>query len=104
VLDRLQLVGNTWTINVCFDSAWCPPGELYRYINEKYPDVEISATWEEPGMGQQGTYYFYQDIEDSTIEDYVDEEPDEEFDLPVTQATPNVGAATVLPLPGGNKK
>jgi hypothetical protein len=103
VLDPLRLVNDRWTIRLVFDSAWSPPEGIYDYIHDNFPDVELDAYWEEPGIGQKGTYYAFQGTWDSTVEDWVDEDEDD-IDLPVTQATPNVGAATVLPLPGGNKK
>lgn len=102
-MDVLELVNGSWTVRVVFDSAWCPPDQLYHYISETYPDVELDAYWEEPGCGQKGTFYAYEGTFDSHIEDYVDEE-EEVFELPESAATPNVGAATVLPLPGGNNK
>lgn len=100
----LKLFGDTWVVSVTFDSAWSPPEQLYRYISEQYPDIELDAYWEEPGCGQKGTFDANEGMFSSTIEDYVWETEDEVFDMPDTAATPNVGAATVLPLPGGNNK
>jgi hypothetical protein len=104
VLDALRLVNGTWSIRVCFDSAWCPPEGLYRWINAEYPDVEIDAYWEEPGIGQQGNFYGLLATFVSEVEDYQSEDNELEFESPFISVEPHVGAATVLPLPGGNKK
>ena len=104
LLDPIQRIGDVWFTKVSFDSAWCPPDELYQFISENYPDVELEAYWEEPGIGQKGTFSSYEGMLSSTIEDFTWDEEGEMFDIPDTAATPNVGAATVLPLPGGNTK
>jgi hypothetical protein len=89
------------SISVSFDSAWSPPIELYKWINRNYPEIKMSWTYEEGGVGFQGEGYCYEDTFVDETSDFVYEE--EEFippDLPVIQ----VGSATVLPLPKGNKK
>lgn len=98
----LKLFGDCWLISVSFDTAWCPPEKLYQFISEKYPDIELDAYWEEPGCGQKGTFHGHEGMFDSTLEDYVDEE-EEDLTESDTYSTPNVGAATVLPLPGAKK-
>ena len=37
-----------------FDTAWAPPEEIIRVISEKYNDVYIHLSYEEPGMGFAG--------------------------------------------------
>lgn len=104
--DSVLPNGNRY-MNVYFDSAWSPPIELYRWINRTYPEVRLSWTYEEGGVGFQGEGSCEGDMFDDVISDYVYEDEEEEDDVfvqPETQATPNVGAATVLPLPGGTKK
>lgn len=96
VNSELRLFNGTWILSVTFDSAWSPPEQLYQYISEHYPNVELDAYWEEPGCGQKGTYYAHEGMFSSTIEDFTWEDDDI---VEETEATPTVGAATVLPLP-----
>lgn len=39
-----------------FYTAWSPPENVIRKLMEMYPDVEISAAYEEAGMGFEGTF------------------------------------------------
>ena len=83
-----------WLISVTFDSAWSPPHNLYQYISDTYPDVELDAYWEEPGCGQKGTYYAHEGMFSNQVEDYEVEEDDPE-EIPTTVC----GSSTILPLP-----
>lgn len=88
------------SLSVSFDSAWSPPIELYRWINRQYPEVRLTWTYAEEGVGFQGEGYCHGDIfelEESECE-YEEEEEFIEPEHPVT----HVGSATVLPLPKGN--
>lgn len=92
----LKLIGGSWCISVSFDTAWCPPDQLYQYIGYHYPAIELDAYWEEPGCGQKGSFSAHEGMFDSTIEDFTWDDDDI---VEETEATPTVGAATVLPLP-----
>jgi len=95
------------SMSVTFDSAWSPPIELYRWINRNYPEVRLEWTYAEGGVGFQGEGWCEGDVFDDVTSDYQYEDDEEETLLIIdemTYATPNVGAATVLPLPGGNNK
>lgn len=37
-----------------FDTAWAPPEQIIRVLSEKYEDVYIHLSYEEPGMGFAG--------------------------------------------------
>jgi hypothetical protein len=106
-VDTNVYVDGTSTVSVNFDSAWSPPIELYRWINRNYPEVRLEWTYEEGGVGFQGEGSCEGDFFEDITSDYQYEDEEEETIFvtdEVTYATPNVGAATVLPLPGGTKK
>ena len=39
-----------------FDTAWSPPEPIIFALREKFPDVSISAFFDEPGMQMAGYY------------------------------------------------
>ena len=39
-----------------FDTAWSPPEPIILKLRELYPDVSISAFYDEPGMQVSGYY------------------------------------------------
>ena len=53
-VDEVTAEGNT--VNLYFDSAWSPPIEFYRWMEEEL-DFEIRAYYWEPGMGFCGIYH-----------------------------------------------
>jgi len=43
------LQDSTGCLEYEFDTAWCPPDELKFYLEEQYPDLEITWFYHEPG-------------------------------------------------------
>ena len=43
-------------LNYYFDTAWSPPEPVIQKLRELYPDVSISAFYDEPGMQIAGYY------------------------------------------------
>ena len=52
-VDEVTADGNS--VTVYFDSAWSPPIEFYRWMEEEM-DFEVRAYYWEPGMGFCGIY------------------------------------------------
>ena len=44
------------TLVIDFDSAWAPPIELYEWLSSEEQGWEVSAMYEEPGMGFVGEF------------------------------------------------
>jgi len=47
-----------------FDTAWSPPEPIYHALADKFPDLEITWHWDEPGCGQSG------DLDTGEVYDY----------------------------------
>ena len=44
------------TVEYTFNTAWSPPEPVIEKLREKYPDVSITAFYDEPGMEIAGYY------------------------------------------------
>tara|TARA_R110002020_G_scaffold3785_1_gene16819 strand:+ start:177 stop:584 length:408 start_codon:yes stop_codon:yes gene_type:complete len=42
------------SIEIEFETAWCPPQPVYDYIRTNFPDLTISWFFHEPGMEMAG--------------------------------------------------
>ena len=75
---------NPNTLKISFDSAWAPPLEAYRAMEEL--GFEVKAMYYEPGMAFAGLYedgsddyYGYSDMNAAAVADTIPTELDEEF-------------------------
>ena len=87
---RLQNWGCKWDIGECyvftndenefrvsFDSPWSPPLTFFKNIGPKFPELEFSVLFEEPGMDFAGIYRISRGEDEYLAEDglaYTDEE------------------------------
>ena len=66
---RVQNWGTKWNSYDCevieiddeqieyrFSTAWSPPEGVIKKLREQYPDIEITAFYDEPGMEIAGYY------------------------------------------------
>ena len=66
---RVQNWGTKWNSSECevtimddeqveftFNTAWCPPEPIIHKLRELYPDVSITAFYDEPGMELAGYF------------------------------------------------
>jgi hypothetical protein len=77
---------NPNTLKISFDSAWAPPLEAYRAMEEL--GFEVKAMYYEPGMAFAGLYedgfddyYEYSDMNATEVADTLPVELDEEFGI-----------------------
>ena len=53
--DHVEIVDDE-TVEYTFNTAWSPPEPVIEKLREKYPDVSITAFYDEPGMEIAGYY------------------------------------------------
>ena len=44
-----QIDGDDYSFQVTFETAWSPPEQIYYALREKYPTVDITWFYDEPG-------------------------------------------------------
>jgi hypothetical protein len=84
--DNGYIRPNPNTLKISFDSAWAPPTEAYRAMEEL--GFEVKAMYYEPGMCFCGIYedgsddyYEYSDMNAAEVADTLPAELDEEFGI-----------------------
>lgn len=84
--DNGYIRPNPNTLKISFDSAWAPPTEAYRAMEEL--GFEVKAMYYEPGMAFAGLYedgsddyYEYSDMNAAEVADTLPTELDEEFGI-----------------------
>lgn len=84
--DNGYIRPNPNTLKISFDSAWAPPTEAYRAMEEL--GFEVKAMYYEPGMAFAGLYedgsddyYEYSDMNAAEVADTLPVELDEEFGI-----------------------
>ena len=84
--DNGYIRPNPNTLKISFDSAWAPPLEAYRKMEEL--GFEVKAMYYEPGMAFAGLYedgfddyYEYSDMNAAEVADTLPVELDEEFGI-----------------------
>lgn len=84
--DNGYIRPNPNTLKISFDSAWAPPTEAYRAMEEL--GFEVKAMYYEPGMCFCGIYedgsddyYEYSDMNAAEVSDTLPTELDEEFGI-----------------------
>ena len=84
--DNGYIRPNPKTLKISFDSAWAPPLEAYRMMEEL--GFTIEAMYYEPGMAFAGLYadgsddyYEYNDMTAGEVADTLPTELDEEFGI-----------------------
>lgn len=84
--DNGYIRPNPNTLKISFDSAWAPPTEAYRAMEEL--GFEVKAMYYEPGMCFCGIYedgsddyYEYSDMNAAEVADTLPTELDEEFGI-----------------------
>ena len=82
--DNGYIRPNPNTLKISFDSAWAPPTEAYRAMEEL--GFKVKAMYYEPGMAFAGLYedgsddyYEYSDMNAAGVADTLPTELDEEF-------------------------
>tara|TARA_B100001093_G_scaffold471404_1_gene493645 strand:+ start:390 stop:791 length:402 start_codon:yes stop_codon:yes gene_type:complete len=53
--DSVEIVDDE-TVEYTFNTAWSPPEPVIEKLREQYPDVSITAFYDEPGMEIAGYY------------------------------------------------
>jgi hypothetical protein len=84
--DNGYIRPNPNTLKISFESAWAPPTEAYRKMEEL--GFEVKAMYYEPGMAFAGLYedgfddyYEYSDMNAAEVSDTLPVELDEEFGI-----------------------
>ena len=84
--DNGYIRPNPNTLKISFESAWAPPTEAYRKMEEI--GFEVKAMYYEPGMAFAGLYedgfddyYEYSDMNAAEVSDTLPVELDEEFGI-----------------------
>ncbi len=49
-----ELDGDDYSFQVTFETAWSPPEQIYYALREKYPTVDITWFYDEPGAQVAG--------------------------------------------------
>ena len=49
-----QIDGDDYSFQACFETAWSPPEQIYYALREKYPTVDITWFYDEPGAQVAG--------------------------------------------------
>ena len=55
--DDINYGVDSGTLDIRFDSPWSPPDTWMKKISEKYPDLQFTLYFSEPGMGFGGAIY-----------------------------------------------
>ena len=53
--DSVEIIDDE-TVEYTFNTAWSPPEPVIEKLREQYPDVSITAFYDEPGMEIAGYY------------------------------------------------
>ena len=53
--DSVEIIDDE-TVEYTFSTAWSPPEPVIEKLREQYPDVQITAFYDEPGMEIAGYY------------------------------------------------
>ena len=53
--DSVEIIDDE-TVEYTFNTAWSPPEPVIEKLREQYPDVSITAFYDEPGMDIAGYY------------------------------------------------
>lgn len=78
-------------------SAWSPPTKLAQYINETYPDIDVTITYREEGQGFAGGAIY---IDGKTV--YEEEHDFHDNDLPNNISTKRQQLEATLPTDDDN--
>ena len=49
-----EIDGDDYSFQVTFETAWSPPEQIYYALREKYPTVDITWFYDEPGAQVAG--------------------------------------------------
>lgn len=59
-VDHTVMLNGLRTVTYTFETAWAPPTPVYEVLAARFPNTNIYACWDEPGVGFSG-YVMYRD-------------------------------------------